>query len=259
MGILNVTPDSFSDGGLHFDPDAAVAAGLRMTAEGADLIDIGGESTRPGATPVSAAEELSRILPVVRALALAGVRISLDTQKAAVARLCLQEGAWMVNDVSALSDPEMATVCAEAKCQVCLMHMLGTPATMQSNPSYKDVVTDVLQFLLDRAREAVAHGIDQNSLWLDPGFGFGKTTQHNLDLLRNLGRLVDTPFPVIIGLSRKSFVGKVSGTNVPAERLEGTLALQTWAQIAGVNAIRAHDVLAARRAIDSVAAVIGPQ
>ena len=259
MGIVNVTPDSFSDGGKYASVAEATSAGNGMLERGADILDVGGESTRPGALPVPLDEELRRVVPVIEALAKAGARISVDTYKAEVARQALQAGAAMVNDVSALADPEMAAVCAEAACEVCLMHMQGTPQTMQNNPFYEDVVDEVLEFLLDRAQVAEAAGIDRKKIWIDPGFGFGKTIQHNLLLAQNLNRFVTTGYPVLIGVSRKGFLGKVLGGRdepVPFDdRLPGALAIQVSAQLSGVRCIRTHDVMETRRAISMIAAV----
>ena len=259
MGILNVTPDSFSDGGMHFDGLAAVDAGFQMVDEGADVIDVGGESTRPNAEPVAADEELRRVVPVVKALAARGLRVSIDTSKAAVARACLEAGAWMVNDVTAFSDVEMPVVCAEAGCHVCLMHMKGTPRSMQVDPAYDDVVVEVKSYLVARAAAAESSGIARSRLWIDPGIGFGKTVAHNLELLRHLSALVETGFPVLIGVSRKSFLSRLGdGAALGVdERLSATIAAQTIVQACGVKAIRAHDVTAARQAIDATAAILG--
>jgi dihydropteroate synthase len=256
MGIINVTPDSFSDGGVHFDAQTAIDAGLRMIDEGADILDIGGESTRPNAEEVAAGEELRRVIPVVTALADRGVRVSIDTMKPQVAQRALEAGAQIVNDVTALADPEMISVVSESRCTVCLMHMKGTPRTMQQNPTYGDVVSEVRDFLVERARSS---GITQDKIWIDPGIGFGKTLQHNLDLIRNLDTLVATGYPVLIGVSRKSFIGRLLGGGEPLpveERLEGTLAAQVVAQIKGAKIIRAHDVRSSRRAIDMAAALV---
>ena len=259
MGILNVTPDSFSDGGVHFEAVLAIEAAFRMMDEGADLIDVGGESTRPGSEGVSADEELKRVIPVIEILAVRGVPISVDTAKAEVAREALNAGAVVVNDVTAFADPEMAGVCASAGCSVCLMHMKGTPRTMQADPRYEDVVEEVRGFLLGKARCAEEAGIPKEHIWIDPGIGFGKTVEHNLTLLKRLDRLVDTGYPVLIGTSRKSFIGKVLGEKdnpLPADqRLEGTLATQIWAQMKGAKVIRAHDVKQSRRAMDIFAAI----
>ncbi|MEA2551853.1 MAG: dihydropteroate synthase [Fimbriimonadaceae bacterium] len=256
MGILNVTPDSFSDGGVHFDPQIAIDAAIRMMEEGADLIDVGGESTRPGSEGVSTEEELRRVMPVVKALAAKGIPVSIDTAKASVAREALAAGAVVVNDVTAFSDPAMATLCAKTGAAVCLMHMKGTPRTMQVDPWYEDVVEEVRAFLVAKAICAEQAGIAPQNIWIDPGIGFGKTVGHNLTLLRNLERLEDTGYPVLIGTSRKSFIGKILGApEAPLaadQRLEGTLATQMWAQINGARIIRAHDVPQSKRAIKMI-------
>ena len=259
MGIINVPPDSFSDGGVHFLTDAAVSAGLRLMEEGADVVDVGGESTRPGAGEVSADEELRRVIPVVERLAREGVRVSIDTMKAKVAKAALEAGAAIVNDVTAFGDREMPQAVAEVGCHVCLMHMQGTPRTMQQNPTYDDVVCDVREFLLERAGFAEACGIQRDKIWIDPGIGFGKTVQHNLLLLKELSQIVATDYPVLIGVSRKSFIGRVlrPGDPLPSDqRIEGTLAAQVIAQINGARIIRSHDVKESRRAIDMAAAIL---
>ena len=252
MGVLNVTPDSFSDGGQFLDEDAAVQRGEQMLAEGADLIDVGGESTRPGAQPVGADEELLRVLPVVKRLVAAGAKLSIDTSKHDVAVECLEAGATVLNDISALSDPAMAKLCADAWCTVCLMHMQGDPRTMQQDPHYDDVVADVRTALLKAATSAEQAGVGRECIWLDPGIGFGKTLGHNLQLLSSLEALVETGYPIMVGVSRKSFIGKLLGPEgdpAPAdERLEGTLSAQVLAQAKGARIIRTHDVKAAVRA-----------
>lgn len=259
MGILNVTPDSFSDGGVHFEAETAIAAALQMMEDGADLIDIGGESTRPGSEGVPLEEELRRVMPVLERLCAEGVPVSIDTAKAEVARRALGAGAAVVNDITAFGDPEMLSVCVEGKCSVCLMHMQGTPRTMQANPHYEDVVREVRDFLVEKAAAAEAAGIPKGDIWLDPGIGFGKTVEHNLRLLRELDVLVATGYPVLIGTSRKSFIGKVLGAPgevLPSdERLEGTLATQVWAQMKGARIIRAHDVKEAARALKMTTAI----
>lgn len=255
MAILNVTPDSFSDGGLFTDRDAAVGTGLQMVAEGADLVDVGGESTRPGAEPVSLEEELRRVVPVIRSLAEKGVRVSVDTTKAEVARAALDAGAVMVNDVTAFGDPEMPGVCARRGCSVCLMHMQGTPRTMQQKPVYEDVVREVRDSLLEAVRTAESAGIARDAIWIDPGIGFGKNLEHNLSLIGDVRSLVDTGFPVLLGVSRKSFISRALGGLEIGDRLEGTLASQVIGQMQGVAMIRAHDVRAARRTIDLVAQI----
>ena len=239
MGVLNVTPDSFSDGGRWFDPEAAVAHGLEMVAQGADVVDVGGESTRPGAEPVDEAEERRRVVDVVAALA-SHVRVSIDTRKRSVAEAAVGAGATLVNDVSAALWP----VAAESGAGWVAMHMQGDPRTMQSSPSYGDVVADVRRFLVQRAEAARAAGVGE--VWIDPGIGFGKTAAHNLALLRQLSELVATGYPVLVGTSRKSFLGRLlSVSGEPAavdDRLEGSLATAAWAMTQGAAMVRAHDV-----------------
>jgi dihydropteroate synthase len=247
MGVVNVTPDSFSDGGLFLDADAAVEHGRRLASEGADILDVGGESTRPGAEPVAEDEELGRVLPVVERLAAdAGapdVRISIDTTKSAIARAALDAGATIVNDVSAFRfDPELAGVVAEAGADCCLMHMLGEPRTMQQDPRYDDVVSDIKAFLEERLAFATAEGIPEERVWLDPGIGFGKTVEHNLELLRRLDEIVALGRPVVIGTSRKSFLGKLAGGRDEGERLPGTIATNVLALERGATVFRVHDV-----------------
>jgi dihydropteroate synthase len=234
MGVLNVTPDSFSDGGRWFDPDAAVAHGLDLVAEGAGVVDVGGESTRPGADPVGEAEERRRVVPVIEALA-PYVRVSVDTRKAAVAEAAVEAGATLVNDVSATLWP----VAAAAGVGWVAMHMRGEPRTMQQAPAYDDVVEEVRTFLVERAERARAAGVDE--VWVDPGIGFGKTAGHNLLLLRHLRPLVATGIPVMAGASRKSFLGHLTGTEVD-DRMEASLAAAVWAMSQGVGMVRVHDV-----------------
>jgi dihydropteroate synthase len=243
MGVLNVTPDSFSDGGRFFAPDAALTQALALVREGAAVVDIGGESTRPGSDPVTLDDELQRVVPVVEALATrVGVPISVDTTKAEVARRALAAGARMVNDVSALrTDPEMAGAVAEAGCPVCLMHMRGQPKTMQDAPRYDDVVGEVIAFLEERMAFAVASGVREEQVLLDPGIGFGKTIEHNLTLLRHLDRLVALGRPVVLGTSRKRFLGAILGAE-PGERVVGTMATTVIGLLAGAHVFRVHDV-----------------
>ena len=250
MGIVNVTPDSFSDGGKFLDPDHAVAHGVELAAEGADIIDVGGESTRPGARAVSDREEMERVLPVIRGLRRGlSVPISIDTYKAEVARAALAEGADVVNDISALRfDPEMILLVAAEKAPVILMHMQGTPRTMQQNPIYGDVVAEVRDFLGSRAEAAAAAGVDRARIVIDPGIGFGKTVDHNLALLRGIPDLVSLGYPVLVGPSRKTFIGKLLDA-APEERLEGSLAAAVAAALAGASMLRVHDVKEASRAI----------
>jgi dihydropteroate synthase len=267
MGVVNVTPDSFSDGGLFFEAGAAVAHGLELAAEGADILDVGGESTRPGAEPVAADEELRRVLPVVEGLAPAlqsrGAGISIDTSKAAVARAALEAGATLVNDVTALrGDPEMVGVVAASGAECCLMHMRGDPRTMQRGPRYDDVVDEVKAFLEERLRFAVGEGVGEERVLLDPGIGFGKTVEHNLQLLRRLHELTALGRPLLVGTSRKSFLGRIvaGGETAPvavAERLPATLATCVLAYERGARVLRVHDVAPARAALAVAAATLG--
>lgn len=244
MGVLNVTPDSFSDGKMCLDREAAIQRGIEIAAEGADLIDVGGESTRPGAQPVLVEEELRRVIPVIERLA-ARVRvpISIDTSKAAVADRALKAGASIVNDVTALrGDSQMASVVAQHGAAVILMHMRGTPATMQRRPRYQDIVGEVSAFFLEAMRRAREAGIAKSRILIDPGLGFGKTARHNLVLLNALPRLLFLGVPIVIGPSRKSFIGKTLGVEVP-DRLAGTLACVASAYRCGVHMVRVHDIL----------------
>jgi dihydropteroate synthase len=260
MGVVNVTPDSFSDGGLYLDADAAVEHGLRLVAEGADILDVGGESTRPGAEPVSEAEERQRVLPVIERLVQdGGARISIDTTKLAVARAALEAGATLVNDVSAFRfEPAIAELVAETGAGCCLMHMLGEPRTMQQDPRYDDVVSEVKAFLEERLAFAVSAGIDEERVWLDPGIGFGKTVEHNLELLRRLDEIVAIGRPVVVGTSRKSFLGKVVGGRDEGERLPGTIATNVLALERGASVFRVHDVAPVADALGIAAATFGP-
>jgi dihydropteroate synthase len=242
MGVLNVTPDSFSDGGEWFAFDEAVAHGKEMAAQGAAILDVGGESTRPGAAPVPAEEELRRVVPVVEALA-GAAQISVDTSKPTVARAALDAGATYVNDVTAFrADPAMAALVAERDCECCLMHMLGEPRTMQDDPRYDDVVSDVKAFLERRAAFAVGEGIAEGRIAVDPGIGFGKTLEHNLELLRRLDEIAALGFEVVIGTSRKSFLGRLTGRADPHERVAATLATTVLAFERGATVFRVHDV-----------------
>jgi dihydropteroate synthase len=258
MGVLNVTPDSFSDGGRYFDLGAAIERGIEMMDEGVDLIDVGGESTRPGSQPVPLEEERRRVIPTIEALLARGAAISIDTSKAALAAEAVSAGVAVVNDVTALSDPAMVEVCARANCSLCLMHMQGTPRTMQDRPCYEDVVADVRTYLLARAAVAMAAGLSKQDVWIDPGIGFGKIVEHNLELIAKLGEFVQTGHPVLIGISRKSFIGKLLGDPAlpPEEREEGSLAAAVLAQAAGARAIRVHNVKAAARAVKVAAAIL---
>jgi dihydropteroate synthase len=260
MGVLNVTPDSFSDGGEWFDHGAAVARGRELIAQGAAIVDVGGESTRPGAAPVPEADELARVVPVVEALAGAGAQISVDTSKAGVARAALAAGATFVNDVTALrGDPAMIALVAEAGCDVCLMHMLGEPRTMQRDPRYGDVVTEVRAFLEERMAAAVAAGVAEDRIALDPGIGFGKTLEHNLELLQRLDEIAALGRPVVVGTSRKSFLGQITGRDDPHQRVMGTVATNVLAFERGGSIFRVHDVTATRDALAVAAATLRPR
>jgi len=242
-GILNVTTDSFSDGGLFFDTNKAIEQGLKMAVAGAAIIDIGGESTRPGAESVSNDEQIKRTIPVIKALSKKiDIPISIDTYSYKVAKAALDAGAAMINDITALSDKRMAKLAAENQLPVVLMHMRGKPATMQIKPTYKNVVTEVLQFLLERAKKAQQFGIAKERIFIDPGIGFGKTLEHNLLLLRNIDRFVATDYRVLIGTSRKSFIGKLTSKENPQDRIFGTAATVALCAAAGVSIVRVHDV-----------------
>ena len=247
MGVLNVTPDSFSDGGRWLDRDAAVAHGLQLFAEGADVVDVGGESTRPGADDVPEAEELRRVVPVIEALAGHG-RLSIDTRKAAVAEAALAAGATLLNDVSA----SLHEVAAAHRAGWVAMHMRGEPRTMQKNPRYDDVVSEVRDFLVARAEAAAAAGVEQ--IWVDPGIGFGKTVAHNLSLLRNLRALGAAGYPVAVGVSRKSFLERIGVGGDVDDRFEGSLAAAVWAADQGASLVRVHDVGPTVQAMKVVAA-----
>jgi dihydropteroate synthase len=256
MGVLNVTPDSFSDGGRFPSVDAAVQHAEALIAAGADLLDVGGESTRPGAEPVPEEVERDRVLPIVERLA-GRVPLSVDTRKAGVARAALAAGAAMVNDVSALQhDPELASVVARARAGLCVMHMQGTPRTMQDAPRYEDVMAEVLQTLGTAVETAVAAGVARPSVWVDPGIGFGKTPGHNLFLLRHLRELRILDAPVVVGTSRKRFLGELAGGRAPGERLPGTLASNVAAAVlGGADVVRVHDVAEVREALTVADAV----
>ncbi|HWB12234.1 MAG TPA: dihydropteroate synthase [Pirellulales bacterium] len=245
MGILNVTPDSFSDGGQFLDLDVAIARGLQLAAEGADLIDVGGESTRPYSQPVDEAEELRRVLPVVRALAQrTTVPISIDTSKAVVARAAIDSGAEIINDVTALTaDERMIDTALDTRAAVCAMHMLGTPQTMQDNPAYDDVVTEVLEYLRRRRDALVAADIPHDKIALDPGIGFGKTHEHNLTLVAHAWRFHELDCPLLVGHSRKGFIGKVIGDK-QADRTAGTIGVSLALARQGIQMLRVHDVAA---------------
>ena len=243
MGIVNVTPDSFADGGAHFDADAAIAHGLRLVEEGADLLDVGGESTRPGADEVPVEEELRRVIPVIAALeAQTSVPISIDTSKPEVMRAAVAAGAGMVNDVYALRREGALDAAAELRVPVVLMHMLGEPRTMQDDPRYDDVVAEVHRFLAERIFAAEMAGIDRKRIVVDPGFGFGKTTAHNLQLLAQLRRFTELGVPVLAGLSRKRSIGELIGRDDPRQRAAGSLAAHLVAAQNGATIVRTHDV-----------------
>lgn len=257
MGVVNVTPDSFSDGGRFFDAPTAVEHGLRLAAEGAAVLDIGGESTRPGAADVGVEEELRRVLPVIERLrAATGAVISIDTSKPQVMRAAAMAGAGLINDVRALREPGALQAAAGTGCAVCLMHMQGEPRTMQQSPTYRDVVSEVKAFLAERVHRAQEAGIAAERLAIDPGFGFGKTLEHNLTLLRRLRELAVEGRPVLAGLSRKSIVGRLTG-RPEGERVHGSVALAVIAAQNGARIIRAHDVAATVDALKTLIAVEG--
>ena len=260
MGIVNVTPDSFSDGGGFLQADAAIEHGRSLVAQGAQIVDVGGESTRPGAEPVTAEEELGRVRAVVEGLAAAGTgaQISIDTSKALVARAALDAGASLVNDVTALrGDPQMAALVADSGAECCLTHMRGEPRTMQRDPRYDDVVDEVKAFLASRLELAVREGVREERVLLDPGIGFGKRDEHNLALIRRLDEIVALGRPVVIGTSRKGFIGRVAGAPGGADRLAGTLATNVLALERGASVFRVHDVAPAREALAVAAATLG--
>ena len=245
MGVLNVTPDSFSDGGQFLDVERAVAHGVEMVAQGAAILDVGPESTRPGSAPVSADEQICRAVPVIEQLARqVNVPISIDTQDARVAAAAIEAGVSMINDITALSDAAMAQLAVEKQVPVILMHMQGTPQTMQAAPAYDDVVAEVLQYLMERAGEAEAAGVPPERIILDPGIGFGKTTRHNLQLLNRLDLLCESGYRVLIGTSRKRFIGQITGKETPAGRIFGTAATVAMAIEKGASIVRVHDVAA---------------
>ena len=259
VGILNVTPDSFSDGGDFLDPEPATRHAAAMLDEGAGIIDIGGESTRPGSDPVAQNEEIRRVIPVIERILTVrpGTVISIDTYRAETAAAALEAGARVVNDVTALhGDPRMASVVAEAGCPVILMHMKGEPKTMQEAPFYEDVVREVRDFLAQRAQYAVAAGVRPENVIVDPGIGFGKKLEHNLALLRNLDAIVDLGFPVLVGASRKRFIGEITGVEEARERVFGTVATTVLAHQKGVTFFRVHDVRANRDALAIAEAVL---
>jgi dihydropteroate synthase len=257
MGILNVTPDSFSDGGRFFSADLAMAQGERLIREGADFLDVGGESTRPFAEPVSIAEEIRRVVPVIEALARqTAVPVSIDTTKSEVARAALAAGASMINDVSAFRlDPALAGLAAEAGVPVILMHMKGVPKTMQSNPFYEDLFQEIRCFLEERIATAAAYGIPREKIIVDPGIGFGKSVEHNLSIINNLHFLESLDRPILLGISRKSFIGKILNLP-PQERTEGTIASAVLSVLRGAHIVRVHDVQQVKRAVTVAEAIL---
>jgi len=257
MGVLNITPDSFSDGGWFLDTDKAIKHSLKMAAEGAAIIDIGAESTRPGAEPVTTDEQINRVVPVIEALhKKIKVPISIDTNRIEVAEAALGAGAAIINDITALSDERMGELAAEEQVPVILMHMQGTPATMQIEPEYEDVVGEVLQFLLERAHRAEKFGIPKDRIFIDPGIGFGKKLEHNLELLRNIDKFVATNYRVLVGTSRKSFIGKITGKEKPSDRIFGTAASVALCVAKGVSIVRVHDIAEMNDVVKVVHAII---
>jgi dihydropteroate synthase len=260
LGVLNVTPDSFSDGGDFLDPEKAASRAATMLDEGAQVIDVGGESTRPGSDPVPLEEEVRRrVVPVIRAVLAEkpSTVISIDTYRAATAEAALEAGARIVNDVTALrADPRMARLVADARCPVVLMHMLGEPKTMQRDPNYDDVVREVRDFLTERVEHATAAGVEPENVILDPGIGFGKTAEHNLTLIRHLDRLVELGFPLLVGASRKRFLGRITGVEEAKDRVFGTVAANVVAYEKGATLFRVHDVRANREALAVARAVL---
>ncbi|NQU62337.1 MAG: dihydropteroate synthase [Rhodospirillales bacterium] len=258
FGIINTTPDSFSDGGEALSPDDAINRGRKMLEEGADILDVGGESTRPGADPVSVDEEITRIEPVVRGLVELGAVVSIDTRRAPVMTAAIAAGAKIINDVTALTgDPDSLGVAAESGLPVVLMHMLGEPGTMQDNPQYDDAAPDVFKYLKDRVAACEAAGIDRDCIAVDPGIGFGKTLRHNLEILNRLDLYKDLGCPVLLGVSRKSFIAKISGEEDPKRRLAGSLAASVAAFSQGVRLFRVHDVAETRQALAVCQAIEG--
>lgn len=250
MGVVNVTPDSFSDGGLFLDPGVAVEHGLKLIGDGADILDIGGESTRPGSEPVPVEEEIRRVIPVIAGLADAGALISIDTRRAAVMRAAIDAGARIVNDVTALTgDPESTGVCAETGVDVVLMHMQGEPQTMQANPEYDDVITDIHDYFRARIEALAKAGIDVEKIAVDPGIGFGKTVDHNLSLISHIDVFHTLGTPVVLGVSRKSFIARIDRDVPPAERIAGSVAAAIAGWDRGAQIIRVHDVAETRQAL----------
>lgn len=250
MGVVNVTPNSFSDGGLYMDPQQAIEHGLKLHEEGAQILDIGGESTKPGAEPVEPSEEIRRVIPVIQGLKDCGATLSIDTRHAQTMKVAIDAGVTMVNDVNALQDPDALAVVASSKVAVCLMHMRGDPMTMQSKPKYEDVVSEVFDFLLDRLQICITAGIDKKKIMVDPGIGFGKSLDHNLKLLKNLYVFHGLGVPLMIGTSRKSFIGKITDIESPQARMPGSVASALWAYQEGAQVFRVHDVAETKQAFD---------
>ncbi len=258
MGVLNVTPDSFSDGGQFLNPGEAGDHGVRMADQGAAVIDVGGESTRPGSQPVGVDEEIGRVVPVISELCRrTTVPISVDTYKYDVAKAALDAGAVILNDITALADLRIGELAAEYEVPIVLMHMQGSPATMQNEPQYDDVVGEVLEFLTERARKAESLGVPRERILIDPGIGFGKKLQHNLDLLRNIDRFVSGDYRVLLGTSRKSFIGQITGRQDPADRIFGTAATVALCAAAGVAIVRVHDVAEMIEVLKTIDAIKG--
>mgnify|MGYP003391860589 CR=1 FL=1 len=250
MGVVNVTPDSFSDGGHYFNQDKAIEHALTLIEEGADILDVGGESTRPGAQMVDVDEEIRRIVPVIRAMRGKTQYISIDTKNAKTMVAAIEAGANIINDVSALSaDKDSLDVAKEAGIPVVLMHMQGEPSTMQKNPSYQNAVKDVFEYLQQRIDICDTHGIDADLLLADPGIGFGKSVQHNLAILQNIKRFLDLPVPILLGVSRKTFLGKISNDEPPSERVPGSISAALWSYAQGIKIFRVHDVRETRQAL----------
>lgn len=255
MGILNVTPDSFSDGGLYTDHESAVLHGHRMVDDGAALIDVGGESTRPGSDPVDTGIELERVVTVVRTLSASGIAVSVDTSKPEVAAAALEAGAEVVNDVTGLGDPSMRELVEMSGSGVVVMHMQGTPRDMQADPTYQDVVAEVESFLLDRSRSLIEIGVDPKRIAIDPGIGFGKTLEHNLSLLSELARISSLGHPVVLGTSRKGFLGTLTGIESPSDRDQVTAVTTALGYRAGARVFRVHDVVSSRHALEIATAI----
>jgi len=257
MGILNVTPDSFSDGGRYLDACAALERSLQIAEEGADVVDVGGESTRPGCEPVSPEDELARVEPVVKLLGTGPVPVCVDTRRAVVARACVEAGASAINDVSGFRDPEMVHVAAECDAGLVVMHMLGEPETMQLAPEYEDVVAEVVMYLAERTGALEAAGVDPQRIVVDPGIGFGKTLEHNLDLLTHVDRICALGYPVLVGASRKGFIGTITGVTVPEQRVGGSVAAAVCAAERGADIVRVHDVRDTVQALAVAASICG--